>query len=59
LKTQPVRPQNRVFRLFGAVIVTLWPAGSTQPVADSGELALGAAATQIVSAMWLVKVTRR
>lgn len=41
--TQPVRPQKRVFRLSGAVMVTLWPAGSTQPVAESGEVALGAA----------------
>src|ERR1700678_305344 len=27
-KTQPVRPQNRVLRLFGVVMVTLCPAGS-------------------------------
>ena len=40
-------------------MVTLWPAGSTQPVAESGEVALGAAATQMVSAMWLTNVTRR
>src|SRR5580692_8166887 len=59
LKTQPVRPQKRVFRLFGVVIVTLCPAGSTQPVAASGVVALGAAATQIVCAMSLTNVTRR
>src|ERR1700744_4289128 len=59
LKTQPVRPQKRVFRLFGVVIVTLCPGGSTQPVAASGVLALGAAATQIVWAIWLTNVTRR
>ena len=59
LKTQPVRPQNRVFRLFGVVMVTLWPAGSTQPVAASGEVALGAAATQIVCDILLTNVTRR
>jgi len=41
LKTQPVRPQNRVFRLFGVLIVTLRPAGSTQPVAASGVAGLG------------------
>src|SRR6516225_42391 len=58
-KTQPVRPQKRVFRLFGVVIVTLCPAGSTQPVAASGVLALGAAATQIVCDIWLTNVTRR
>src|ERR1700761_7428482 len=59
LKTQPVRPQKRVFRLFGVVIVTLCPGGSTQPLAASGVLALGAAATQIVGAIWLTNVTRR
>ena len=59
LKTQPVRPQNRVFRLFGVVMVTLCPAGSTQPVAASGVLGLGAAATQIVCDIWLTNVTRR
>src|SRR5580700_1912933 len=59
LKTQPVRPQKRVFRLFGVVIVTLRPAGSTQPVAASGVLAFGAAATQMVCAIWLTNVTRR
>ena len=59
LKAQPVRPQKRVFRLFGVVIVTLCPAGSTQPVAASGVFALGAAATQIVCAIWLTNVTRR
>src|SRR5579871_3069923 len=59
LNTQPVRPQNRVFRLLGAVMVTLCPAGRTQPVAASGEVALGAAATQMVCAMWLTNVTRR
>src|ERR1700753_3538454 len=58
-KTQPVRPQKRVFRLFGVVIVTLCPGGRTQPVAASGVLALGAAATQIVWAIWLTNVTRR
>src|SRR5580692_5933557 len=58
-KTQPVRPQNRVFRLFGVVIVTLCPAGSTHPVAASGVLGLGAAATQIVCDIWLTNVTRR
>jgi hypothetical protein len=50
LKTQPVRLQKRVFRLFGVVIVMLCPAGSTQPVAASGVFALGAAGTQIVAA---------
>ena len=40
-------------------MVTLCPAGSTQPVADSGEAALGAAATQIVCDIRLTKVTRR
>src|ERR1700743_290345 len=59
LKTQPVRPQKRVFRLFGVVIVTLCPAGTTQPVAASGVLARGAAATQIVCGIWLTNVTRR
>lgn len=54
-----MRPQNRVFRLFGVVIVTLCPAGSTQPVAASGVAALGAAATQIVSVILLTNVTRR
>src|ERR1700733_10282466 len=58
-KTQPVRPQKRVFRLFGVVMVTLCPAGSTQPVAASGVLALGAAATQIVCDIRLTNVTRR
>jgi hypothetical protein len=45
--------------LFGVVIVTLCPAGSTQPVAASGVLALGAAATQIVCDIRLTNVTRR
>ena len=58
-KTQPVRPHKRVFRLFGVVIVTLCPAGSIQPVAASGVLALGAAAIQIVCDIWLTNVTRR
>jgi hypothetical protein len=40
-------------------MVTLCPAGSTQPVAASGEVALGAAATQMVCDIRLVKVTRR
>jgi hypothetical protein len=39
--------------------VTLCPAGSTQPVAASGEVALGAAATQIVCDILLTNVTRR
>src|ERR1700743_602524 len=59
LKTQPVRPQNRVLRLFGVVIVTLWPTGRNQPVAVSGVVALGAAATQMVCAVLFTKVTRR
>src|SRR6202161_159391 len=59
LKTQPVRPQSRVFRLFGVVMVTLCPAGSTQPVAASGVAELGAAATQIVCDIRLTNVTRR
>ena len=54
-----MRPQNRVFRLFGVVIVTLCPTGSTQPVAASGVLAFGAAATQIVCRIRLTNVTRR
>jgi hypothetical protein len=45
--------------LFGVVIVTLCPAGSTQPVASSGEVALGAAATQMVCDMSLTNVTSR
>jgi hypothetical protein len=45
--------------LFGVVMVTLCPAGSTQPVAASGVAALGAAATQIVCDIWLTNVTRR
>ena len=56
---QPVRPQNRVFRLFGVLMVTLWPGRSIQPVAASGVLGLGAAATQIVCDISLTKVTRR
>jgi hypothetical protein len=59
LNTQPVRPQNRPFQLFGTVIVTLCPAGSTQPVAASGALVSGEAATQMVWLTWLTKVTRR
>jgi hypothetical protein len=58
-KTQPVRPQNRVFRLFGVLIVTLFPGGSTQPLAASGVLGLGAAATQMVSFVRLTNVTSR
>jgi hypothetical protein len=45
--------------LFGVLIVTLCPAGSTQPVAESGDVALGAAATQIVSAIRFTNVTKR
>src|SRR5215472_12448353 len=59
LNTQPVRPQNRPFQWFGTVIVTLWPTGSTQPVADSGTLASGEAAAQMVWPVRLTKVTRR
>jgi hypothetical protein len=40
-------------------IVTLCPAGSTQPVAASGVLGFGAAATQIVCRVLLTNVTRR
>src|ERR1700721_3611 len=58
-KTQPVRPQNRVLRLFGVVMVTLCPAASTQPVAASGVAGLGAAATQTVCDILLTNVTRR
>ena len=54
-----MRPQNRVFRLFGVVMVTLCPAGSTQPVAASGVAGLGAAATQMVCDILLTNVTRR
>jgi hypothetical protein len=59
LNAQPVRPQNRVFRLFGVLMVTLCPGRSTQPVAASGVLGLGAAATQIVCDISLTNVTRR
>jgi hypothetical protein len=59
LNTQPVRPQNRVFRLFGVLMVTLRPGLSTQPVAASGVLGSGAAATQIVCDISLTNVTRR
>ncbi len=54
-----MRPQKRVFRLFGVVMVTLCPAGSTQPVAASGVAGLGAAATQMVCDILLTNVTRR
>ena len=40
-------------------MVTLCPAGSTQPVAASGVAGLGAAATQIVCDILLTNVTRR
>jgi hypothetical protein len=59
LKVQPVRPQNRVLRLLGVLIVTLWPGRSTQPVAASGVLGFGAAATQIVCDSLLTNVTAR
>jgi hypothetical protein len=59
LNTQPVRPQNRVFRLFGVLMVMLCPGRSTQPVAARGVLGLGAAATQIVCDISLTNVTRR
>jgi hypothetical protein len=45
--------------LFGVLIVTLRPGRSTQPVAASGVLAFGAAATQIVCDILLTNVTRR
>jgi hypothetical protein len=48
-----------VLRLFGVVMLTLCPAGSTQPVAASGVAGLGAAATQIVCDILLTNVTRR
>src|ERR1700733_14475245 len=41
------------------MMVTLCPAGSTQPVAASGVAGLGAAATQIVCDILLTNVTRR
>jgi len=44
---------------FGVLMVTLCPGSSTQPVAASGVLALGAAATQMVCGIWLTNVTRR
>ena len=59
LNEQPVRPQNRVFRLFGVLIVTLCPGRSVQPVVASGVLGLGAAATQIVCDISLTNVTLR
>jgi hypothetical protein len=49
-----VRPQNRPFQWSGKVIVTLRPAGSTQPVTASGWAGFCAAATQIV---WLTLLT--
>jgi hypothetical protein len=45
--------------LFGVLMVTLRPGRSTQPVAASGVLGLGAAATQIVCDISLTNVTRR
>ena len=59
LKAHPVRPQNRLFQCSGTVIVTLCPTGRTQPVAASGCLASGAAATQIVWLVLLTNVTSR